>query len=274
MADVEPTTSDDKKIDEFLFHLKSGFLITKIASSQFGSPSRRVLFCDESGHNLSWRAVKQSDYPSKAEYLSDVGSVSYAGTKKHTLLPLTKLVSCQYSKEKFQNEEFYMRLVFEGHRSLDINLLTKEDWEYCMDGFELIAQNRAKFAKSPSFRPESMQEIWDHDNYKPVIWEYYPGKTCNVGCGNDWEDIFLISSCYASLWSFLVAFYALLLKGILDTDEKSTLLMMYFVFGIIYVCLVGLAVYTGQMEVEALRKKKAVLGLGEDDDMPDDDDFD
>jgi len=236
------------------------------------TPARRVLYCDESGHMISWRSVKIGDYPSKAEYLADVGHTNYQESTKHTMLPIANLVSCQYSKEKFDQGEFFMRLVFEGHRNLDIHLLNKADWEYCMEGFELIAKNRAKFAKSPSFRPESMQEIWDHDNYKPVVWEYAKGKKCGIGCGNDWEDIFLISSCYGCLWSFLLAFFALLLKGVIDTDEKSTLLMMYFVFGIIYVALVGLAVYTGQIEVEALRKKREKLGLGEDEELPFDDD--
>eukprot|EP00520_Triparma_pacifica_P004715 CAMPEP_0118644330 /NCGR_PEP_ID=MMETSP0785-20121206/6887_1 /TAXON_ID=91992 /ORGANISM="Bolidomonas pacifica, Strain CCMP 1866" /LENGTH=259 /DNA_ID=CAMNT_0006536093 /DNA_START=54 /DNA_END=833 /DNA_ORIENTATION=+ len=258
-------------MEDFIFHLKNGFVITKMPLKSLASPTRRVMYCDESGHNLSWRPVRESDYPSKGEYLADVGSVGYQGSRHHTMIPLSKLVSCQYSKEKFDQKEFFMRLVFEGHRNLDIHLKNKEDWEYCMDGFEAISKNRHIFEKKASFRPESMQEVWDHDNYKPVVWEYSPGKFCNVGCGNDWEDIFLISSCYGCLWSFLLAFYSLLLKGILDTDEKSTLLMMYFVFGLIFVALVGLAVYTGQMEVEALKKKKAQLGLGEDDELPDED---
>ena len=155
-----------------------------------------------------------------------------------------------------------MRLVFDGvHRAtLDIKLTSQQDFEYCMDGFELIAKNRTRFEKPVSFRPESMEEVWNAENYHPLVWEYAPGKKCNIGCGNDIEDILLISSCYGCLWSFLVAFYALLMKGILDSDEKSTLLMMYLVFGIIYVFMVGLAVYTGQMEDEMKKKKKAELG--------------
>ncbi|GMH93214.1 hypothetical protein TrVE_jg9579 [Triparma verrucosa] len=255
MADVKPADKVDEAIEEFLFHLK-----------------RRVLFCDESGHMINWRSARQSDYATKAEYLADCGHNAYSESKRKVSIPLSALVSCQYSKDKFEAKEFFMRLVFEGHRNLDIKLMNQQDFEYCMDGFELVAKNRERFIKPPSFRPESMQEVWDADNYHPLVWEYSPGKTCNIGCGNDVEDILLISSCYGCLWSFLIAFYALLMKGTLDSDEKSTLLFMYLVYGVIYVLLVGLAVYTGQMEEDKKKKKRAALGLGEDEELPIDDD--
>mmetsp|Transcript_5225 Transcript_5225/g.11058 ORF Transcript_5225/g.11058 Transcript_5225/m.11058 type:complete len:275 (+) Transcript_5225:60-884(+) len=272
MSTVSATDKVDEAIEDFLFHLKNGFIITKLPKNTFRSPQRRVLYCDPSGHMINWRSARASDYSSKAEYLADCGHTAYSDSKKKVSIPLSSLVSCQYSKDKFESEEFFMRLVFEGHRNLDIKLTNKQDFEYCMDGFEVIAKNRERFKKTPSFRPETMEEVWDADDYHPLVWEYKPGKTCNIGCGNDLEDILLISSCYGCLWSFLVAFYALLMKGILDSDEKSTLLMMYLVFGVIYVCMVGLAVYTGQMEEDAKRKKKAELGLDEDDELPFDDD--
>lgn len=243
------------------FSLQSGFLITKIPKNSMRSPARRVLYCDESGYHINWRAVRESDYPSKAEFLADCGSrTSYSTTSmRKEAIPLSKLTSCQYSKDKYDEDQFFIRLVFEGVRNLDIKLMNKNDWEYCMDGFESISKNKDKFAKPPT------QEAWKTDKYQPVVWEYAPGKTCNVGCGNSLEDIFIISSCYISLWSVLVGFFALLLKGAMDTDDKSTLLMMFFAFGIIFVALVALSVITGQIEVEENRKKKARQGLDEDD---------
>lgn len=264
--------SDQEKINEFLFHLKEGFIITKMPKNTIRSPQRRVLFCDSTGHTINWRSARSSDYPTKADYLADSGHLSYSESKDKVPIPLSCLETCQYAKDKFQDNEFFMRLVFEGHRNLDIKLTSKEDFEYCMDGFELIAKNRSLFAQKSSFRPDSIQEVWDAENYHPLVWEYGDGKTCNIGCGNDVEDILLISSCYLTLWSLLTAFYCMLLKGAIDTDEKSTLLMMYLVFGIIFVSLVGLAVYTGQMQEDEKRKKKAKLGLGEDDELPEDDD--
>ena len=130
---------------------------------------------------------------------------------------------------------------------------------------------RDLFQKKVSFRPDSMDEINAENDYHPVTMTI-GGTVYGVGCGNDWEDIFLISACYGSLWSFLVAFFALLLKGAVDSDEKNTLLYMYLTFGVIYVILVGLGVYTGQMQKDELAKKKAKMGLDADAALPVDDD--
>lgn len=234
------------------------------------SPQRRTLFCDESGHSINWRASVKGDYNSEADYFADAGHMAYTASRSKIPIPLSCLSSVQYSKDKFEESEFFMRLVFEGHRNLDIKLKNKTDFEYCMDGFELIAKNRDLFAKKTSFRPSSMQEIWSANNYQPLTMQIN-GKTWNVGCGNDAEDIFLILSCYGSLWSFLIGFFALLLKGAIDSDEHNTLLYMYLVFGVIYVSLISLAVYTGAMEKESIAKKKAAAGIEEGDELPDDD---
>jgi len=158
----------------------------------------------------------------------DIGDSSFSTSKKKKGIPLSSLQSVQYSVDHYKENSFFMRLVFES-RNLDIELLNKEDFEYCMDGFELIAKNVEKFAVRASFRPESEQQIWDEMGYEPVVWRYKRADgtdgECHVGCGNDWEDIFLITSCYLCLWSLLLAFYGLLLKGALDSDESSTLLM-------------------------------------------------
>ena len=73
------------------------------------------------------------------------------------------------------------------------------------------------------------------------------------------------------MWSFLLAFYGLLLKGALDSDESSTLLFEFLGVGVIFCCMVALAVVTGQWEIEATKKKKASLGLKADEPIPDDD---
>ena len=51
---------------------------------------------------INWRSARQSDYPTKAEYLADVGHTSYSDSKKKVSIPLSSLVSCQYSKDKFE----------------------------------------------------------------------------------------------------------------------------------------------------------------------------
>ncbi|GMI49913.1 hypothetical protein ScalyP_jg10192 [Parmales sp. scaly parma] len=121
-----------------------------------------------------------------------------------------------------------------------------------------------------------MAEIWNEMDYHPVVWKYTKKDgsvgECPIGCGNDLEDIFLISSCYLSLWSFLMAFYAILLKGALDTDNTSTILFEYLVAGIFFCFLVGGSVVTGQWEVQALHDKKKKMGIADDEEIPDDDD--
>jgi hypothetical protein len=238
------------------------------------SPQRRTLFCDPTGHTINWRQSVKTDYPSEVEYYADAGNIAYTESKDKVPISLGDLASVQYSKDKFEdkdNAEFFMRLVFEGHRTLDIKLRNKTDFEYCMDGFEAISKNRDLFKKKTSFRPDSLEEINAMEKYEPVTMQF-AGKTWNVGCGNDWEDIFLILTCYGSLWSFLIAFYSLLLKGAIDSDEKNTLLYMYLTFGIIYVSLIGLGVVTGQAAQREQLKKKIKMGLSEDEELPIEDD--
>ena len=84
------------------------------------------------------------------EYVKDVGDYTPSESKNKVPIPLTSLTSVKYSKSKMEEDnEFFMRLVFEdSHRpTLDIKLRNKEDWEYCMSGFELVSKNREYLAE-------------------------------------------------------------------------------------------------------------------------------
>jgi hypothetical protein len=98
-----------------------------------------------------------------------------------------------------------------------------------------------------SFRPDTLAEINAQANYKPLVFTY-KGKEHYIGCGASLEDFGIILSLYICLWSSLVAFYALLLKGVLDTDQQSTVLMSFLFIGIIFILMVLGGVYTGQLE--------------------------
>ncbi|GMH89969.1 hypothetical protein TrVE_jg7053 [Triparma verrucosa] len=109
---------------------------------------------------------------------------------------------------------------------------------------------------SRSFRPNTIAEINAAMNYQPLTMQMC-GSTWNIGCGNSVEDIGIITTCYITLWSSLLALYSLLLKAILDTDEQSTALYTFLFFGVIFVFMVGGAVYTGQLEEARMKKARA-----------------
>jgi len=67
----------------------------------------------------------------------------------------------------------------------------------------------------------------------------------NIGFGHSGRDILLITACYAIFWCSLLAILVLLLKGSMDTTENHTLLWTFFIFGVIFVTLVGGAVNIG-----------------------------
>ena len=95
--------------------------------------------------SINWRQSVRGDYATEVEFLADAGHMTKNESKTKEPLPLRALASVQYSKDKFEEEEYFIRLVFEGHRNLDIKLSNKQDFEYCMDGFELINKNREYF---------------------------------------------------------------------------------------------------------------------------------
>ncbi len=103
-----------------------------------------------------------------------------------------------------------------------------------------------------SFRPSTLAEINAQQNYQPLVINGW-----NVGCGNSVEDIGIISTCYITLWSFLLGLYSMLLKAALDTDDQATALYAYCYFGVIFVLLVAGSVYTGGLEEARLKKARA-----------------
>ncbi|GMI57721.1 hypothetical protein ScalyP_jg2320 [Parmales sp. scaly parma] len=122
---------------------------------------------------------------------------------------------------------------------------------------EVNVDTTKKTKDDRSFRPESVAELNALANYEPLVWNI-GGKTIPIGCGNDLEDVGIITSCYLTLWSLLVAFYALLLKAAIDTDERSTTLFSFLFMGVFFVAIVGGAVYTGQMELDRAAKARAL----------------
>lgn len=128
------------------------------------------------------------------------------------------------------------------------------------EGIELqelnVATTGGASKDSRSFRPSTLAEINAATNYSPLTMTI-GGKVVGIGCGNSVEDIGIITSCYVTLWSILVAFYALLLKAVIDTDDQSTALFTFLFFGVIFVIMVAGAVYTGQLEQVRLKKARA-----------------
>jgi len=67
--------------------------------------------------------------------------------------------------------------------------------------------------------------------------------------------MFIICTLYTRGYCFLLGIFSLLLKGALDTDWTITLLWSYFFFGILFVCLVGGAMWMGMKKLEEMQKK-------------------
>ncbi|CAM9261146.1 unnamed protein product, partial [Chrysoparadoxa australica] len=63
--------------------------------------------------------------------------------------------------------------------------------------------------------------------YKPLVWNV-GGKTIPIGCGVSGEDFMVIWACFFTLWSFLLAFYGLLLKAAIDTVDHHTALWTWY----------------------------------------------
>lgn len=82
----------------------------------------------------------------------------------------------------------------------------------------------------------------DEEAYNPLAIQYTrkdgtPGK-CNVFCGLTTTDFILILGCYFTFYSFLFGFSALLLKGVVETNDKHWLLWSFLIVGILF--LIGL----------------------------------
>jgi len=118
------------------------------------------------------------------------------------------------------------------------------------------AKNESGLKDQRSFRPGSIAEIQKAANYQPLVW-YVSGNEIGIGCGNSVEDIGIILSCYVCIWSACVLFFTLLLKAAIDTDDQNTALHAFLYFAMLFFCLVGGSVYTGQLELEKIKKARA-----------------
>lgn len=248
----------------FIAHLQTGIHITKMKARKIGGEQKmnRIIEVDDSGKKISWRQVNLSDYKDPNEFkFTNNSADAYDLSKPKTPIGLYTLARVLYNKTEMANEgRFKVRLEFKGSKNLTFECNSREDFDYCITGFELIKKYRSEFAyEGASFREHLLAGSWDHDaHYEPLTFKYTRNgeeQICDIGCGNDVEDILLISSIYGCLWSFLLAFFGLLLKGVLDSDESSTILFEFLIIGIFFVAMVGLAVVTGGIE-EATKARK------------------
>ncbi len=107
------------------------------------------------------------------------------------------------------------------------------------------------------FRPSSMDELLRIQNYKPVTLNIF-GYKIPIFCGQNTEDFIIIVCSYIALWSFILFFLSLLLKGSLDTVYRHTALWSMFWLFIFSVTGLLFIVYTGQIERrrQELKEKK------------------
>lgn len=256
-------TETETKLSNFIEHLQTGIHISKVKKTKLGRDSRlrRVLEVDAEGKSLTWRQVNVRDYKDENEFqIDNPDDTPYDLSTPKTPVPLYTLQRVLFNREvMMKTERFKIRLDFKGFRTLDFECTSRDDFYYLIAGFELIKKNREKF-KTSSYKETLLADEWSDDHYEPLIFKYnYDGeeRVCEIGCGNDVEDILLISACYGCLWSFLLGFFGLLLKGVIDSDESSTMLMQFMFFGIFFIFMVGLAVVTGQIEEQSRARKAA-----------------
>ena len=57
---------------------------------------------------------------------------------------------------------------------------------------------------------------------------------CNVFCGLTTKDFILILGCYVGFYSSLFGISALLLNGVIETNEKNSLLWSFLAVGILF----------------------------------------
>jgi len=104
---------------------------------------------------------------------------------------------------------------------------------------EFSSLERKQLTETTNVGPASIQELYAHQKYKPFKAVYTKSNgekiDLNVGCWLACQDLAIMLSILLTLWAFLLAIYALLVKAALDTDEKSTALWIFFVFGCFFV---------------------------------------
>jgi hypothetical protein len=67
----------------------------------------------------------------------------------------------------------------------------------------------------------------------------------NIGCGLSLKDLALVLGCYVAFYSFLFVFCVILMKGVMDTSDNSTMLWTFNFIGTMFGAAVGIAVKIG-----------------------------
>ena len=113
---------------------------------------------------------------------------------------------------------------------------------------------------STSSRKRSIIHNTDEENYNPLAIRYTKkdgtSAQCNVFCGLSSKDFVLIIGCYVAFYSFLFGISALLLKGVIATDETNSFLWGFLIIGIVFSISVFVAVYLGTRPEETKTKKE------------------
>ena len=112
-------------------------------------------------------------------------------------------------------------------------------------------------------QPERLDKLKDEE-YRPLAIRYTKRDGSevqyNLGCGLSLKDFALVLVLYIAFYSFLLGFTVLLLKGAIDTADKSTLLWTFNFIGMIFGILTSVAVKIGS---KAQDDKKASMLLAE-----------
>ena len=112
---------------------------------------------------------------------------------------------------------------------------------------------------SRSFRPSSIDEVNNMNDYKPLTFFKYTkkdGTVHHIGCNNSLEDIIIIITLYITFYSFCIGFFVLALKGAVDTEDTSTLLWSYLYMLIIMIVLVLGATYFNRKDINEKKRLK------------------
>ena len=111
-----------------------------------------------------------------------------------------------------------------------------------------------------SSRKRSIIHRTDEENYNPLAIRYTKkdgtSVQCNVLCGFSSKDFILIIGCYISFYSFLFGISALLLKGVIATDDTNSFLWGFLIMGIVFSISVMVAVFLGTRTEEMKLKKE------------------
>ncbi|CAM9819455.1 unnamed protein product, partial [Choristocarpus tenellus] len=132
----------------------------------------------------------------------------------------------------------------EGHTHADN--LTVSKFDQSSDPIPKVVPPRGS-KDARSFRPSTLAEVNVMSNYEPLTLQC-GSRSIPIGCGNNVEDLLLISSCLMALWCFLLGIFGLMLKSAVDSTDSHTALWVYFWLFIAFILMTGGMIATGQVE--------------------------